>query len=222
MFHTTCADERACHLFVPQGPCDCHLGHALAAGFRQFIKLCDPGNAFFAYSIAPGQLVLPLAGSRIFGDVPEILVCSDAMYAAMDILKPHVKLESVGTPARVVIGVVEGDIHDIGKNLVKIMLEGAGFEVFDLGRDVPLQNFVAKAEEVNADIIGMSTLMSTTMGGMKGVMDVLEKEGLRSKYKVMIGGGPIWQSYANKIGADAYGNDASEAVRIAKRFAAER
>jgi corrinoid protein of di/trimethylamine methyltransferase len=154
--------------------------------------------------------------------VPEILICSDAMYAAMDVLKPYIKPESVGTPAKVVIGVVEGDIHDIGKNLVRIMLEGAGFEVFDLGRDMPLKNFVSKAEEVDADIIAMSTLMSTTMRGMRGVIEILEKEGLRDKYKVMIGGAPISQSFADQIGADAYGKDASEAVRIAKRFVTEK
>ena len=153
--------------------------------------------------------------------VPEILVCSDAMYAAMDVLKPHIKSESVKTPAKIVIGVVEGDIHDIGKNLVRIMLEGAGFEIFDLGRDVPLRDFVSKAEEVGADIIAMSTLMSTTMGGMRGVIKILEKEGLRDKYKVMIGGGPISQSLADRIGADAYGDGISEAVRTAKRFAKE-
>ncbi len=153
--------------------------------------------------------------------VPEILICSDAMYAAMDILKPQIKPESVGTPAKVVIGVVEGDIHDIGKNIVRIMMEGAGFEVFDLGRDVPLRNFISKAEEVDADIIGMSTLMSTTMRGMKDVIEILEEEGLRDKYKVIVGGGPISLSFADKIGADGYGDDASEAVRMAKKFAAE-
>ena len=154
--------------------------------------------------------------------VPELLVCSDAMYAALDILKPHVKLETTSTPARVVIGVVQGDIHDIGKNLVKIMLEGSGFQVYDLGRDVPLQDFVNKAKEVDADIIAMSTLMSTTMGGMKNVIEILEEEGIRDKYKVIIGGCPIWQSFADKIGADAYGDDVSEAVRIAKRLVAEK
>jgi len=154
--------------------------------------------------------------------VPEILMCSDAMYAAMNVLKPHIKTESVSIPTKIVIGVIEGDIHDIGKNLVRIMFEGAGFEVFDLGRDVPVKNFVSKAKEVNADIIAISTLMSTTMIGMKNVIELLEEEGLRDKYKVMIGGGSISQSYANKINADAYGNSASEAVRIAKKFAEEK
>ena len=154
--------------------------------------------------------------------VPELLICSDAMYAALEILRPHVKLETVGTPVKVVIGVVQGDIHDIGKNLVKIMLEGSGFEVYDLGRDVPLQDFVDKAKEVDADIIAMSTLMSTTMGGMKNVIEILEEEGIRDRYKVIIGGGPIWQSFANKIGADAYGDNVSEAIRIARKLAAEK
>jgi len=188
---------------------------------RQALELkIDPYEAIMD-GLAKGMEVVSDKFDREEYFVPEILICSDAMYAAMDILKPHIKPGSVSTPAKVVIGVIEGDIHDIGKNLVRIMLEGAGFEVFDLGRDVPIKDFVSKAEEVDADIIAMSTLMSTTMGGMRGVIEILEAEGLREKYKVMIGGGPISQSFADQIGADSYGDDASKAVRIAKRIAAE-
>lgn len=154
--------------------------------------------------------------------VPQILMCADAMYAALGVLKPHLSADRVATRAKVVIGVVEGDIHDIGKNIVALMLEAAGFQVFDLGRDVPVRNFVEKAKEVGADIIAMSTLMSITMGGMRRVIELLKEEGLRDRFKVMIGGGPISASYAEKIGADAYGESAAEAVRVAQALTGGR
>ena len=118
------------------------------------------------------------------------------------------------------LGVVEGDTHDIGKNLVKIMMESAGFEVHDLGRDVPLQKFIDVAEEIGANFICMSTLMTTTMMGMKTVIDMLEQRNIRDKYKVMIGGGPISQRFADEIGADAYTIDANEAVKRIKTIIA--
>ena len=113
---------------------------------------------------------------------------------------------------------MEGDTHDIGKNLVKIMLETAGFNMIDLGRDVPLQQFVDTAKEQNADFVCMSTLMTTTMGGMETVIHLLEEAGIRNKVKVMIGGGPISQKFADKIGADGYSQNAVEAVKLAKRL----
>ena len=119
---------------------------------------------------------------------------------------------------KVVIGVVEGDTHDIGKNLVKIMAESAGFEVFDLGRDVPCEMFVDTAEKEHCDIICMSTLMTTTMEGMRTVISLLKDRGIRDKYKVMIGGGPISQAYADEIGADAYTVNATSAVKKMKEF----
>ncbi|MBA4700487.1 MAG: corrinoid protein [Ruminococcus sp.] len=150
--------------------------------------------------------------------VTDVLLCSDAMYAGLDILRPHLPDEDGETKKKGVIGVVEGDTHDIGKNLVKIMLETAGFEMTDLGRDVPLQKFVDTAEEKNADMICMSTLMTTTMGGMETVIHMLEEAGLREQVKVLIGGGPISQKYADKIGADGYSANAVEAVKLAKRL----
>jgi len=152
--------------------------------------------------------------------VPEILLCSDAMYAALDILRPHLKAEQTGS-GTVVIGVIAGDIHDIGKNIVKMMLEGAGLQVHDLGRDVPVQRFVDEAERLNANVIAISTLMSTTMEGMRLVIDELTRRGIREKFSVMIGGGPISQDFATKIGAEAYGRDASEAIRIARKLTAQ-
>jgi corrinoid protein of di/trimethylamine methyltransferase len=147
--------------------------------------------------------------------VPEVLCSADAMYAAMDVLKPHIKIEK-GARAKVVIGTVEGDIHDIGKNLVKAMLEAAGAEVIDLGRDVPLRKFVEVAKEVDADIIAMSALMTTTMLGMRTVVEMAKKEGLKSK--TLIGGAPTSPEFARSIGADAHGKDAAEAVRIVKEL----
>ena len=150
--------------------------------------------------------------------LPEVLTASYAMNVGIDVLKPHIRQETTGEKIRVVIGVVEGDTHDIGKNLVKIMSEPGGFEVYDLGRDVPLAEFVDKAEEVGADFICLSTLMTTTMGGMKTVIDMLSERGIRDKYKVMIGGGPISQKFADDIGADAYTTDASSAVKMMKEI----
>lgn len=150
--------------------------------------------------------------------VTDLLICSDAMYNGLEILKPHVSqnADEEKKTHKCVIGVVEGDTHDIGKNLVKIMLETAGFEVHDLGRDVPLRNFVDKAKEVDADLICLSTLMTTTMPGMKDVVEMLKEEKLEKDVKVMIGGGPVSQAYCDKIGAHGYSANATDAVKLAK------
>ena len=151
--------------------------------------------------------------------VTDVLLCSDAMYAGLDVLRPHLPADDTGVEKpKVVIGVVEGDTHDIGKNLVKIMLDTAGFEMYDLGRDVPLDNFVDKAVEVGDSIICMSTLMTTTMIGMKTVIDKLKERGIRDQFKIMVGGSPISQKYADEIGADGYSVNAVEAVKLAKRL----
>lgn len=152
--------------------------------------------------------------------VTDLLLCSDAMYSGIDILKPHLPVEeNKGEKLKIVIGVVEGDTHDIGKNLVKIMLDTAGFEMYDLGRDVPLDNFVDKAIEVGASLICMSTLMTTTMDGMRIVIEKLKEKGIRDNVKVMVGGSPISQKYANEIGADGYSANTVGAVKLAKRLA---
>lgn len=150
--------------------------------------------------------------------IPELLMCSDAMYVGLDVLRPHLKSEGSDNNLRAVVGVVEGDTHDIGKNLFKIMLETNGFEVLDLGRDVPPIEFVNKAKNFNANLVGMSTLMTTTMDNMQVVIDLLKKEGIREDVVVMVGGGPISQNFADKIGADAYAPEASRAARIAKNL----
>jgi corrinoid protein of di/trimethylamine methyltransferase len=149
--------------------------------------------------------------------VTDVLLCSDAMYEGLNILRPHLPAEEMNkAKPKGVIGVVEGDTHDIGKNLVKIMLETAGFEMHDLGRDVPLTDFVNKAKEVNADLVCLSTLMTTTMGGMETVIKLLKEAGIREDLKVIIGGGPISQKFADLIGADGYSVNAVEAVKLSK------
>ncbi len=151
--------------------------------------------------------------------IPELLICSEAMYNGLAVLRPHLSQEGPQEKKRkIVIGVVEGDTHDIGKNLVRIMLESAGYEMYDLGRDVPLQSFVDKAKEVHADVIAMSTLMSTTMPGMQRVIELLEEEGIRQECKVIIGGAPISSAFAAKIHADGYSANAVEAVKLVDRL----
>jgi dimethylamine corrinoid protein len=152
--------------------------------------------------------------------VPEILICSDAMTSAIEVLKPHIRAAPERKPVTVILGVVEGDIHDIGKNIVKIMLEAAGFEVRDLGRDVPAEAFVAAAREAGSGIVGLSTLMSTTMKNMGKTIQALTEAGLRDKFGVMIGGCPASAAFAKQIGADGYGQNAQEAIALAERLAA--
>ena len=154
--------------------------------------------------------------------VTDVLLCSDAMYAGLDVLRPHLPKENDSKKIKGVIGVVEGDTHDIGKNLVRIMFETAGFEMYDLGRDVPVRDFVEKVKETNASLLCMSTLMTTTMGGMEKIINMLKEEGIRNKVTVMVGGSPISQKYANDIGADGYSSNAVEAVRVAKELLATR
>ena len=165
-----------------------------------------------------------LDGMMIVGDkfkrnevfVPEVLVAARAMTAGLNILEP--KLVEIGNEpvGKAVIGTVKGDLHDIGKNLVVMMLKGAGFEIYDLGTDVDADTFIAKAEEVGADVIGMSALLTTTMPNMKSLVDALNERGLREKYIVMVGGAPVNESFAEQIGADFYTADATSAAEAAK------
>jgi 5-methyltetrahydrofolate--homocysteine methyltransferase len=148
--------------------------------------------------------------------VPEMLVSARAMQSGLAILKPQLS-ESGSTPAgKVIIGTVKGDLHDIGKNLVAMMLEGAGFEVVDLGTDVSPEKFVKAVTDHKPNVIAMSALLTTTMPSMKGTLAALEEAGVRSNVKVMIGGAPVTDSFARQIGADGYSPDASSAVRLAK------
>jgi len=152
--------------------------------------------------------------------IPEILVCSQAMYNGLDVLRPFLQEEKRQVKGKIVIGVVEGDTHDIGKNLVRLMLEVAGYELYDLGKDVPLERFVEKAQEVQADIIAMSALMSTTMLGMETVVRQLKMVGLRQYIKVIVGGAPVSAAFAKKIEADGYSHNALEAVGLVETLMA--
>jgi len=152
--------------------------------------------------------------------VPEVLIAARAMHAGMSILRPKLAETGVKNIGTIAIGTVKGDLHDIGKNLVKMMLEGAGFEVIDLGVDVSTDKFIEAVKEHKPNIIGMSALLTTTMVNMAEVIKALEAAGLRDKVKIMIGGAPITQNYADQIGADGYSPDAASAVDKAKTFIA--
>lgn len=153
--------------------------------------------------------------------VPEVLVAARAMNAGITILEP--KLIEVGNEpvGKAIIGTVKGDLHDIGKNLVTMMLKGAGFEIYDIGVDVDAEVFVNKAEEVGADIICMSALLTTTMPNMKDVIGLLNEKGLRDKYIVMVGGAPVNEEFAQQIGADYYTPDAASCAEVAKKAVSE-
>ena len=148
--------------------------------------------------------------------VPEMLIAARAMQAGLSVLKPHLAQAEVKSAGRVVAGTVKGDLHDIGKNLVCMLLEGAGFEIIDLGTDVAPEKFVQVVLEGRADIIALSALLTTTMPNMKVTIEALKSAGLRDNVKVMIGGAPVTQAYAEQIGADGYAPDASRAVALAK------
>ena len=148
--------------------------------------------------------------------VPEMLISARAMQTGLAVLKPLLKEADVKPAGRVAIGTVKGDLHDIGKNLVAMMLEGAGFEIKDMGTDVSPEKFVEAVKGGEVDIVALSALLTTTMPNMKATIDALKAAGLREQVKVMIGGAPVTDSYAQQIGADGYSPDASRAVNLAK------
>jgi methylmalonyl-CoA mutase cobalamin-binding domain/chain len=185
------------------------------------------GRKWTPYKILTEALV---EGMRIVGIdfrdgilfVPEVLLAANAMKAGMFILKPL--LAETGAPrvGKMVIGTVKGDIHDIGKNLVSMMMEGAGFEVINIGINNPVENYLAAIEEHEPDILGMSALLTTTMPYMKVVIDTLKEKGMRDDYIVLVGGAPLNEEFAKAIGADAYCRDAAVAVETAKEFMARK
>jgi 5-methyltetrahydrofolate--homocysteine methyltransferase len=165
-----------------------------------------------------------IAGMNVVGEkfrvheifLPDVLLAAKAMYEGMTLLKPQLIREDVPSRGKVVIGSVRGDLHDIGKNLVGIMLKGAGFEVIDLGHDVSPERFVDAAASEHAPVIGMSALLTTTMSVMQEAVDLLDKRGLSGRVKVIVGGAPVSERFAREIGADAYGYDAANAVERIK------
>jgi methylmalonyl-CoA mutase cobalamin-binding domain/chain len=185
------------------------------------------GRGWTPYRVLTEALV---AGMKIVGIdfrdgilfVPEVLLAANAMKAGMFILRPL--LAETGAPkiGKMVIGTVKGDIHDIGKNLVAMMMEGAGFEVINIGINNPVENYLKAIEEHQPDIIGMSALLTTTMPYMKVVIDAMIEKGIRNDYVVLVGGAPLNEQFAESIGADAYCRDAAVAVETAKQFMAKR
>jgi 5-methyltetrahydrofolate--homocysteine methyltransferase len=151
--------------------------------------------------------------------VPEVLRSARTMQMAMDILKPLLAESGVEMVGKVLLGTVKGDLHDIGKNLVGMMCEGAGFEVKDIGKDIAPEAFIEAIKEFEPDIVGMSALLTTTMRVMEHTIKALEEAGLRDRVKVMVGGAPVTQAFADQIGADGYASNAASATDLAKRFA---
>lgn len=182
-------------------------------------------QAALAAGLAPGVIlnegmIAAMAEvGRLFEEgeyfVPEMLIAARAMQDGLALLKPHLVEANIASPGKVAAGTVKGDLHDIGKNLVCMMLEGAGFEIVDLGNDVAAERFVAAAQS-GANIIALSALLTTTMGAMKTTIEALQAAGLRDQVKVMVGGAPVTEAFAHQIGADGYAPDASRAVAVAK------
>lgn len=185
------------------------------------------GRGWTPYKVLTEALV---EGMRVVGVdfrdgilfVPEVLMAANSMKAGMTILRPL--LAETGAPrmGKMVIGTVKGDIHDIGKNLVSMMMEGAGYEVIDIGINNPVENYLAAIEEHKPDILGMSALLTTTMPYMKVVIDTMKEKGIRDDYIVLVGGAPLNEAFAESVGADAYCRDAAVAVETAKKMIAER
>jgi 5-methyltetrahydrofolate--homocysteine methyltransferase len=148
--------------------------------------------------------------------IPEVLRSAKTMSAAIDILRPHLAEGDIRVIGKVIIGTVKGDLHDIGKNLVAMMLESAGFDVYNLGTDIPPDKFIEEVKDKDADMLCLSALLTTTMPMMKTTIDTLAESGIRDQVKVMIGGAPVTQDFADQIGADGYTHDAGSATRLAK------
>jgi 5-methyltetrahydrofolate--homocysteine methyltransferase len=185
---------------------------------RQAIEEKIPPKEILESSLIGGMNIIgeKYKAHEIF--LPQVLLAAKAMYAGMDLLKPMFIKGGMPTMGKVVIGSVQGDLHDIGKNLVGIMLKGAGFEVINLGNNVPPEKFVETAKKENASVIGMSALLTTTMPVMKKTVDLLKKRRLEGRIKVIIGGAPVSEEFAQRIGADAYGYDSTNAVESVKKL----
>jgi len=203
-----------------------HISDSLRNGDDK--KVFELTKQAIEQSISPKEILDNgfIAGMNIVGEqfgkheifLPEVLLAARAMYAGLDQLKPLLVKDEIPSLGKIVIGTVHGDLHDIGKNLVGIMLRGAGFEVTDLGKDVPAEKFLDTAVKEEAKVIGMSALLTTTAPVMKTVTDLLMKEGLTGTIRTIIGGAPISEEYARDIGADAYAYSAAKAVERVKHL----
>jgi len=190
--------------------------HGAQAGVQAALDArLEPGSI-----LTEGMIAAMKEVGRLFEEgeyyVPEMLIAARAMQAGLSLLKPHLLSSNVMSAGKVAIGTVKGDLHDIGKNLVALMLEGAGFEIIDLGVDVAPEIFVESITTNGANIVALSALLTTTMPNMKAAIEAIQQAGLRDKVKIIIGGAPVTQAYADQIGADGYSTDASRAVSLAK------
>ncbi len=190
----------------------------------------SPGLAQLAIDngIGPSEAIVSglSAGMAVCSDlfdkreyfVPELMCAARAMNAAVEILRPHIVVDAAAVPQKIVIGTVQGDIHDVGKNIVIMMANTAGYKIYDLGRDVKHHTFLTKAMEVEANIVALSALMTTTMEGMYDVIELFKKEGYRDEVKIVIGGAPTTQRFADEIGADGWSVDAPSAVKMLNKM----
>jgi len=184
----------------------------VAAAKEVLAEGIDAGKAVFEGLVAGMEEVGRLYEEQEYF-VPELLMCADALYAGLDILRPHMQKKDLGVTGVVVMGVVQGDVHDIGKNIVKMMFDVAGFTVYDLGRDVPLEKFVEEQLRTDSDLVCLSAMMTTTMVGMKDIIRKIKEK--NPKCRIMIGGAPVSEEIAEKFGADGYAKDASNALKDA-------
>ncbi len=193
-----------------------------ANGVQEQVEICLSQGIAPETILNDGMVSAMAEVGRLFEEgeffVPEMLVSARAMKTGLAILRPYLAKANVKPAGKVVIGTVQGDLHDIGKNLVSIMLEGGGFEVIDLGTDISAEAFAKAAQEKKADIVAMSALLTTTMPRMQETIAALQASGIRSSVKVMVGGAPLTQKYADAIGADGFSSDASRAVIVAKEL----
>lgn len=186
---------------------------------RQVIDQGADPLAAIEQGYSRGMSIVGEKFSRLEYYLPELIRCADAMKAAMDVLRPRLgKGQAGGVQGRIVIGTIQGDLHDLGKNIVKTMLQAAGFTVYDLGCDVHVRSFIDRAEEQDADLIAASAILTTTMAYMPDLVNLLAETGARDRFKVMVGGAPVTPEYAEQAGADGYGENAAEAVEVARRL----
>ncbi|MDO5138390.1 MAG: corrinoid protein [Oscillospiraceae bacterium] len=191
---------------------------AVLSGVDEALEKGYDPQAIISDGLVKGMMLLgeDFTASRAF--VPEMLVAAKCMTSALDVLKPLLKGDTIQKKGRICLGTVKGDMHDIGKNLVKIMLEGGGFEVVDLGVDVPAERFVETAIEEKCDIIACSALLTTTMSEMRRVVELSTERGIRDKVRIMVGGAPVTQAFCDEIGADGYADDAAQGVLLAEKL----
>jgi 5-methyltetrahydrofolate--homocysteine methyltransferase len=197
------------------------LKEEVAEGTQIFLDRGWEANKVLNEALVAGMTIVGIDFRDGILFVPEVLMSANAMKAGMALLKPLLSASGIPTAGKMVIGTVKGDIHDIGKNLVCMMMEGAGFEVVDLGINTPVEDFLAALEEHKPEILGMSALLTTTMPYMKVVIDTLKEQGIRDDYIILVGGAPLNQEFGDAIGANAYCRDAAVAADTAKQLVAE-